>query len=309
MTLREAYKQGERLLEEAGVENAGLDAWYLLEHVTGTDKAAYYAEPDKVLIEWREKQYMTLAMRRAERIPLQHLTGVQEFMGLEFQVNEHVLIPRQDTEVLVETALWAAGELACQRKEKVLGILDLCTGSGCVLLSFLHHVRKQERTSGICCQGLGSDISQKAVETACMNAKLLGISAEFLCSDLFAHVQGTYEIIVSNPPYIKTEDIHGLQEEVRKYDPLSALDGKEDGLFFYKEITARAGRYLVPGGYLIFEIGCLQGEAVTAIMHRAGFRKVLIQKDLAGLDRVVTGVYDKDFCSHSVGVVRDKGRP
>lgn len=305
MTLREAYKQGESLLDAAGIENAGLDAWYLLEHVTGIDRTAYYAEPNKELTEGQEKEYINLAVRRAERMPLQHLTGVQEFMGLEFQVNEHVLIPRQDTEVLVETALWAAKELACQRKGKVLDILDLCTGSGCVLLSFLHHARQQEGTSGICCQGLGSDISQKAVEMARMNAKLLGISAEFLCSDLFAHVQGTYEIIVSNPPYIKTEDIHELQEEVRKYDPLPALDGKEDGLFFYKEITARAGRHLAPGGYLLFEIGCLQGEAVTAIMHREGFRKVLIQKDLAGLDRVVMGVYDKSYCTHPMGVNRN----
>lgn len=302
MTLREAYKQGESLLNVAGVENAGLDAWCLLEHVTGIDRALYYTEPDKGLTEGQEKQYMTLAMRRAERIPLQHLTGVQEFMGLEFQVNEHVLVPRQDTEVLVETALWAARELTCQRKRKVLDILDLCTGSGCVLLSFLHHARKQGETGAMGYRGLGTDISQKAVEMARMNAKLLGISAEFLCSDLFEHMQGTYEIIVSNPPYIKTGDIHGLQEEVRKYDPLLALDGKEDGLFFYKEIAARAGRHLAPGSYLIFEIGCLQGEAVTAIMHRAGFRKVVIQKDLAGLDRVVMGVYDKNYCTHPMGV-------
>lgn len=294
MTLEAAYEKGESLLRDAGIDNPRLDAWYLLEHVSGADKAAYYARPDVMLTKDRERQYMSLVKRRSKRVPLQHLTGVQEFMGLEFLVSEQVLIPRQDTEVLVEAAMRTAREFGRQMDGSIFKILDLCTGSGCVLLSLLHHVRKLELPP-VCvsCQGLGTDISQNAIDMALLNARRLNIGADFMCSDLFAQVRGTYQMITANPPYIKTKDIESLQEEVKKHDPLLALDGKEDGLFFYRKITAQAGKYLVRGGFLLFEIGAGQGKAVCALMQEAGFSKVVVQKDLAGLDRVVIGVYDK----------------
>ncbi|GAA0269377.1 peptide chain release factor N(5)-glutamine methyltransferase [Faecalicatena contorta] len=304
MTLREAYQRGEVLLTEAGITDARLDAWYLLEHVSGVGRAMYYVMPDKILTELQEKQYICFIEKRAQRIPLQHLTGTQEFMGLEFRVNEHVLIPRQDTETLVEEAIRfirkykakSYGALAgntgntCRKNEKIFRLLDMCTGSGCILLSILHEIRKEEKMR---IQGTGTDVSEKALETARENAESLHIRADFLHSDLFDKVEGTYQMIVSNPPYIRTDVIKTLQEEVRQHDPLLALDGKEDGLYFYREIVDKARRFLVSGGCLLFEIGADQGEAVQSMMCEAGYTHVAVKKDLAGLDRVVSGVYDE----------------
>ena len=304
MTLREAFQRGEELLTEAGITDARLDAWYLLEHVSGVGRAMYYAMPDKILTEVQEKQYIDFLEKRAQRIPLQHLTGTQEFMGLEFRVNEHVLIPRQDTETLVEESIRfirkykekscgvSAGITGSSRREneKAFRLLDMCTGSGCILLSILHEIRKEKK---LLIEGTGADVSEKALETARENAESLHIRADFLHSDLFDRVEGNFQMIVSNPPYIRTDVIETLQEEVRQHDPLLALDGKEDGLYFYREIVDTARRFLVSGGCLLFEIGADQGEAVQSMMCEAGYTHVAVKKDLAGLDRVVSGVYDE----------------
>ncbi|CUO75314.1 Release factor glutamine methyltransferase [[Eubacterium] contortum] len=304
MTLREAFQRGEELLTEAGITDARLDAWYLLEHVSGVGRAMYYAMPDKILTEVQEKQYIDFIEKRAQRIPLQHLTGTQEFMGLEFRVNEHVLIPRQDTETLVEESIRfirkykenscgvSAGITGSSRREneKAFRLLDMCTGSGCILLSILHEIRKEKK---LLIEGTGADVSEKALETARENAESLHIRADFLHSDLFDRVEGNFQMIVSNPPYIRTDVIETLQEEVRQHDPLLALDGKEDGLYFYREIVDTARRFLVSGGCLLFEIGAAQGEAVQSMMCEAGYTHVAVKKDLAGLDRVVSGVYDE----------------
>lgn len=304
MTLREAFQRGEELLTEAGITDARLDAWYLLEHVSGVGRAMYYAMPDKILTEVQEKQYIDFIEKRAQRNPLQHLTGTQEFMGLEFRVNEHVLIPRQDTETLVEESIRfirkykekscgvSAGITGSSRREneKAFRLLDMCTGSGCILLSILHEIRKEKK---LLIEGTGADVSEKALETARENAESLHIRADFLHSDLFDRVEGNFQMIVSNPPYIRTDVIETLQEEVRQHDPLLALDGKEDGLYFYREIVDTARRFLVSGGCLLFEIGADQGEAVQSMMCEAGYTHVAVKKDLAGLDRVVSGVYDE----------------
>lgn len=304
MTLREAYQRGEKLLTEAGITDARLDAWYLLEHVSGVGRAMYYAMPDNILTGVQEKQYIDFIEKRAQRIPLQHLTGTQEFMGLEFKVNEHVLIPRQDTETLVEESIRfirkykekscgvSAGNTGGSRREneKAFRLLDMCTGSGCILLSILHEIRKEKK---VLIEGTGADVSEKALETARENAKSLHIRADFLHSDLFDRVEGNFQMIVSNPPYIRTDVIETLQEEVRQHDPLLALDGKEDGLYFYREIVDTARRFLVSGGCLLFEIGADQGEAVQSMMCEAGYTHVAVKKDLGGLDRVVSGVYDE----------------
>ena len=304
MTLREAFQRGEELLTEAGITDARLDAWYLLEHVSGVGRAMYYAMPDKILTEVQEKQYIDFIEKRAQRIPLQHLTGTQEFMGLEFRVNEHVLIPSQDTETLVEEYIRfirkykenscgvSAGITGSSRREneKAFRLLDMCTGSGCILLSILHEIRKEKK---LLIEGTGADVSEKALETARENAESLHIRADFLHSDLFDRVEGNFQMIVSNPPYIRTDVIETLQEEVRQHDPLLALDGKEDGLYFYREIVDTARRFLVSGGCLLFEIGADQGEAVQSMMCEAGYTHVAVKKDLAGLDRVVSGVYDE----------------
>ena len=197
MTWKEAWKRGAQSLQKAGVEEYDLDAWYLLEHVTGITKASYYMEPEHPMHDQEEREYLELIRKRSTRIPLQHLTGVQEFMGLEFLVNEHVLIPRQDTEVLVETAL----DVCKQEQMGEIRLLDMCTGSGCILLSLLHELKPRTVT------GVGVDLSKEALCVAEKNAEKLKIDAEFLESDLFENVKGTYDVIVSNPPYIRTSVI------------------------------------------------------------------------------------------------------
>lgn len=282
MTFREVLNWGKEQLQHAGILEYDLDAWLLLEHVSGISRAMYFVRDREEMEESCRKQYEEAIRRRESRVPLQHITGVQEFMGYNFHVNEHVLIPRQDTEILVEEADREAKKTGAKR------ILDLCTGSGCILLSLL---KMNENRSGT-----GSDLSEMALKTAKENRDLLGIQeerAEFLQSDLFEKIEGTYDMIVSNPPYIRTEEIRKLQDEVRLHDPYEALDGKEDGLYFYRRIISEADRYFDHQGMLIFEIGYDQAEDVRRLMEEAGYRKVWIKKDLAGLDRVVGGVYNK----------------
>lgn len=276
MNLRSALEYGKESLQEANIEDAANDAWLLLSYVTGITRAVYFMDMERELTGQQEGEYLDYLSRRQKRVPLQHITGEQEFMGLTFRVNEHVLVPRQDTEVLVETVL----EKACPGME----ILDMCTGSGCILISLLKLGKELS--------GAGVDVSEKALVMARENAKRQGVDAEFLHSDLFTDVRGQYDIIVSNPPYIRTEVIRGLQEEVRLYDPMLALDGKEDGLHFYRRIIEESPKYLKEKGSLYFEIGHDQGQEVSALMKEAGFTGVTVKKDLAGLDRVVFGVYN-----------------
>lgn len=282
-TLQEIYKEGREVLEESGNEESAIDAWLLLSYVTGISKAAYYGDPQKEVSAKEAERYFACIQKRCEKIPLQHITGEQEFMGYTFHVNEHVLIPRQDTECLVEEAL--------KTLEEDMRVLDLCTGSGCILLSLLKMGREKRKKEGV--TGIGADISGEALYMAKRNAEALQVEAGFIQSDLFERVEGTFDMIVSNPPYIPTAEIEGLQEEVRIHDPYIALDGKEDGLHFYRKIVKESLRYLNPGGYLMFEIGCEQGEAVSSLMREAGYQDLYIKKDLSGLDRVVCGRYDR----------------
>lgn len=292
VTLKEAADWGKAELEKNGVEEASLDAWYLLEHVTGMSRAAYYAYPETGMTAKQEREYRDLIQRRGRHIPLQHLTGTQEFMGLEFQVNEHVLIPRQDTETLVEYALGHLKKGKLPGKEGKVKILDLCTGSGCILLSVLTFAREDLKKRNLpgTVEGVGADISEDALCVAEKNAKRLYPGAEFVKSDLFKSISGRYGMILSNPPYIPTEEIKSLQEEVRLHDPFIALDGKEDGLYFYRKIISDAPDFLEHGGILAFEIGYDQAEEVSRLFKSAGYTEITVKKDLAGLDRVVSGV-------------------
>lgn len=268
-----ALRQAEQMLADADVPNAALDAEYLLEHLTGWNRARQFMEKDRIMEKDLYERYIVLAKERAKRIPLQHIIGTQEFMGLEFEVNEHVLVPRQDTEVLVEHAL------------KILkdgdSVLDLCTGSGCILLSLMK--------LGPLLNGTGGDISKDALEVANRNKEKLGVNAKFVETDLFSKITKKYDLITSNPPYIPTGIIPDLMPEVREHDPYIALDGKEDGLWFYERITEEAPKHLYRGGYLMYEIGVDQGEAVSAMLERAGFKDIRVEKDYSGNDRVVIG--------------------
>ena len=275
MTWKEAYEYGQQQLNNAHIDEAKLDAWYLLEYATGMSRTMYYLHMDEEMDAKQVTMYKEYIETRAHHIPLQHITGVQEFMGLTFHVNEHVLIPRQDTEVLVESVLHIM--------RPGMNILDMCTGSGCILISLLK--------LGANSTGVGVDISKEALDVAKENAEKIGVDAKFLQSNLFSEVDGRYDVIVSNPPYIRTEVIEELAEEVKFHDPCLALDGKEDGLFFYRNIVKESPNYLKKNGKLYFEIGYDQGEAVRTLMEEAGFREVTVKKDLAGLDRVVFGVY------------------
>lgn len=285
-TLEILLKEGISVLETAGIEEARLDAWLLLEYVTGKNRAWYYAHCREMADMETEEKYRELCRKRAEHIPLQHLTKNAYFMGYDFYVDENVLVPRQDTEVLVEEALEILKSVDAPK------ILDMCTGSGCILLSILKELPGAE--------GTGVDLSEAALEVAKRNAQNLqtGDRAFFTKSDLFSGDYFTqnsgkdlpeYDMLISNPPYIATDEISKLMDEVRLHDPYMALDGKEDGLYFYREITARCGRYLKPGGWLLYEIGHDQGKAVPEIMKQAGFVHIQVKKDLAGLDRVVLG--------------------
>lgn len=276
MTLREAYEWGQRQLSQAEIEDASVDAWYLLEFTTGISRAMYFMKMQEQMNESLEEKYQEYIRVRASHIPLQHITGVQEFMGLEFEVNEHVLVPRQDTEVLVESVLKVL--------KPGMKVLDMCTGSGCILISLLKFCGGAS--------GTGADISEEALKIAEKNRDKMGVEAELIQSDLFENIIGKYDVIVSNPPYIRTAVIEELKEEVKFHDPFLALDGKEDGLYFYRKIVEKSPEFLKSGGELYFEIGHDQGEDVKNLMKNAGFSDVIVKKDLAGLDRVVFGRYN-----------------
>ena len=280
MTYRECYEQGCRTLQAAGIEEATLDARLLLEAVCGTDRNDLLVHGEQPVMPQAEEKYLHWIRQRTEHIPLQQLTGEQDFMGLTFSVNEHVLIPRQDTEILVEEVL--------KELHDRMRILDMCTGSGCILLSLLHYSND--------CEGLGVDLSAEALEVAGRNVlKVLtpekAEHAHFLQSDLFEKVEGKFEIIVSNPPYIASAEVEKLMPEVRDHEPRMALDGTEDGLHFYRRIIKEAGKHLVNSGMLFFEIGYDQGQAVSELMRAGGYREVQVVQDYAGLDRVVLGTY------------------
>ncbi len=277
MNYKQVYELGKSRLEEADVAEAALDARLLLEYVCGTSRNDLLVHGDREVADVQVEQYLEYIARRKSRMPLQHITGVQDFMGLEFAVNEHVLIPRQDTEILVEEVM----------KDEYDGgrILDMCTGSGCILISLLHYSNW--------CQGVGVDVSGAALAVAVENATRILPEEKrpvFVESNLFDAVDGKFDIIVSNPPYIRTKVIETLMPEVKDFEPMQALDGYEDGLYFYRRIVEESLKYLNKGGRLYFEIGHDQGEDVSALLEKAGFEQIRVVKDYAGLDRVVCSI-------------------
>ena len=273
MTLSGLLREGREALQAAGIPEWDLDAWYLLEYAAHCTKNEYFLRPEKEVLPQEKQLYRTLIRKRSAHIPLQYLTGSQEFMGLSFSVDENVLIPRQDTEILVEEALRALGS--------GMRVLDVCTGSGCILLSLL------KLCAGL--EGTGTDLSEKALQVAGENARRLGVEASFVQGDLFEPGSGKYDCIVSNPPYIASREGAALMEEVRDHEPRMALDGGEDGLYFYRKIAAQSPKYLNDRGRIFLEIGFDQGEAVAGLLA-PGFDEVRIVQDLAGLDRVVCGI-------------------
>ena len=247
LKLQRIYKEGSAYLESRQIPDAQIDAWYLLEYVTGISRASYYGNPEKNISEEEAKRYWEYLEKRARRIPLQHITGSQEFMGYEFLVNEHVLIPRQDTENLVEEALKVI--------RPDMHVLDMCTGSGCIPISLLKYAAERKHITGV--KAVGADISADALEVAKKNAQRLKVPVIWVQSDIFENVSESFDLIVSNISHLND------------------------------------------GAWLMFEIGHDQAEDVSKLMKNAGFCNIYVKKDLAGLDRVVCGMYNKRVVENS----------
>ena len=312
MTYREILFQAEKKLQDAGIYEAKNDAWLLFEYAFNMARHEYIMKMNDIVTDKnRTDTYAAYIDKRITHVPVQHITGSQEFMGLKFFVSDAVLIPRQDTEILVERALriikknqGAAGdkinnvpgadtdEANQEKTDRAFGgyqVLDMCTGSGCIAISI-------QKLSGVSVTAV--DISEEALGIAKRNAEYNGVTdIKFINSNLFekinensdCDIHGKYDMIVSNPPYIPSRDIEELMPEVRDYEPRLALDGTEDGLEFYRRITKESPKYIKSGGWLLYEIGSDQGEAVKNLMEESGYTDVAILKDLAGLDRVVIG--------------------
>ncbi len=334
LSYREVISACESALRESGIADAAVDAWLLFSSVTRMDRSQYYLHMNEPMPENEVAAYQKLAEERSSRIPLQYILEETEFMGLPFRVTPDVLIPRQDTEILVEEAL--------KLIQPGMRVLDLCTGSGCIAISLAklseNLERKEEGIAGELdveqaagrkadadgefyaevvaesetetptkaqklqfnvnndrnvtvetCTVTASDISEAALVVAQENARINDVQVSFVQSDLFSNIEGTFDMIVSNPPYIPRHVIEGLEPEVTDHEPHGALDGGEDGLDFYRRIVAEALAHLKPGGWILFEIGCEQGEAVMELLREAGYEEVSCKQDLAHLDRVVLG--------------------
>lgn len=279
MTIKEAVNAASsKLKNHAGTP--ALDAYVIMGSVTGKERWYLISHEDETLPEETLKEYFLLIDKRLGGMPVQYITGCQEFMSLNFFVNKSVLVPRPDTEILVEEAIKHISALPEGRKIKVL---DIGTGSGCIAISIAKYTKEVEVTA--------VDISMDALAAAERNAVFLGVKdkVEFICSDLFEKVDKSFDVIVSNPPYIPSALIGGLQTEVRVYEPHQALDGGEDGLDYYRRLVQEGFAHLNPGGVMMFEIGYDQAVDIRQIINEfEGYNNFAVIRDLAGLDRVVT---------------------
>lgn len=318
MTIREVLTNIRERLQKAGIEDLEYESWAFLDWKLHVDRAEFYMNPNGEVKEELLEGLEEVLQKREQRIPLQYLMGECEFMGYDFYVDERVLIPRQDTECLVELAVESirtemlyrkqknlvaqhtesnrtnilSGDSVCNVNDRKLKqdikrikVLDLCTGSGCIGISVAKLCPEAEVTL--------ADISEGALAVAGKNAKNLEAEVTLVKGNLFENIEGRFDYILSNPPYIPSEVIEGLMPEVREHEPRLALDGEADGLSFYRQIIEQAPEYLNPDGRIYFEIGAEQGADLTRLMTERGFSEVKVHKDLAGLDRIVTGIYSR----------------
>jgi release factor glutamine methyltransferase len=283
-TNRELLKEGSMQLRAAGITEADTDAWLLFSACMGLNRTEYLMRSDAVVPDDKAEEYLGKLKRRARREPVQYIEETAPFMGFDFYVNENVLIPRMDTEILVSEAIKRARIMFSQRQHDVnFRILDMCTGSGCIAQS-TYLLLKNE---GCTVEVDAVDISEKALEVAGINASRLGAQVKLIRGNLFENVDNKYSMILSNPPYIRTDVIADLEPEVREHEPMLALDGTADGLYFYREITDKAWEYLENNGILMYEIGYDQALEVSDMLRQKGYTDIAVIKDFAGLDRVV----------------------
>lgn len=280
MNIRDAIVEYSKQLDIIS-DTPRLDVEILLQKALGgVDRLYIHLNLSEELEIEQEEIFLRFIEERLKGRPIAYIVNNREFMGLDFYVKEGVLIPRPDTEILVEEII----EL-CKDKDD-LDILDIGTGSGAITVSLAKYIEKSRLTS--------LDISEIALEIAKKNAKSNGVidKINFIKSDLFQQIVGTnlkFDIIVSNPPYIRKRDIDELHTQVKDYEPYNALEGGIDGLDFYRNITEQSKNYLKPGGILAYEVGHDQAEEVVKIMQNNGYNKIYIKKDLQGIDRVVIG--------------------
>ncbi|MDE6625306.1 MAG: peptide chain release factor N(5)-glutamine methyltransferase [Lachnospiraceae bacterium] len=286
-SIQELLQYGKEQLEQSGNEYAKYERKVLLEEVLGCNYMYMLMNGEEEVHPEKEEEYKAKLSRRLEHYPLQYLLGYAHFMDYTFLVNEDVLIPRNDTEILVECAdeiikrETAAGTEAERLPGEKYRVIDLCCGTGCIGISLkLYHGAIEL---------VLTDISEKALDVAKRNLEKYNLEAELICGDLFCGISHKADMIISNPPYIESRVIGTLMPEVREYEPMMALDGGETGLDFYEKITAQAPDHLRTGGWLLFEIGYNQNEAVQKLMRECGFKDVVGKKDYSGLDRVVMG--------------------
>ena len=277
MTVSEAIKKYSEIFSSLGIETALLDTRLIVMKATGFDKVKLFTENDHTLTEAELKTAEELFSRRKNFEPMQYIFGRCEFMGIDFLLNADTLIPRADTEILVESVLDELKKRQLQNKK----LLDIGTGSGAILISLLKYDNEAS--------GSGIDISENAISAAKKNSELNSVSerCNFFKSDLFENINETYDIIISNPPYIETDVIATLSPQVKDYEPIRALDGGNDGLDFYRKIISQASSYLNKNGMIFFEIGFSQANDVKTLLAEHGFKDIVIKKDLADLDRVV----------------------
>jgi release factor glutamine methyltransferase len=283
MTIRDALDMAVKELKIANIKTPTLEAGALLCYVMKCDKAFIYAHSDYILSESERIFFFDLVKQRIKGKPFQYIVGNQEFMSLNFKVTPDVLIPRNDTEILVETII-----NKCKDKDKdKVNIIDVGTGSGCIAVSLAHYIKN--------CHVVAVDISREALKVAKFNAllnkvenKITFFNLDILSSSAFPFQISYFDVIVSNPPYISSDEILVLQKEVREYEPSIALDGGRDGLAFYKKISEIASKYLKIGGIIAFEVGYKQSQLVSDII-RKNFHEIEVIKDLSGIDRVVLG--------------------
>ena len=289
MTIKEVLKIGVEELKNINIQEPISKARLILAFELCKNKEYLITHDEEEIEEKVFNSFFGKIQRLIDGEPLQYLTGQQEFMKLNFMVNKNVLIPRQDTEILVEEVLNLSNDF------KDLKILDMCTGSGAIAISISHYLMDRENVGGDASTPhflsnikiYAVDISSKALEVAKYNNEKLNANVKFLESDLFQKVEEKFNIIVSNPPYIKTSVIEKLDEEV-KNEPKLALDGGQDGLFFYRKIIENAHNFLEKDGYLCLEIGYDQRDEVIDIINKTGkYEEVYSKKDLAGNDRIV----------------------
>ena len=271
--IKDIFIEYKKILKENNFDTYSLDVEVLLMNVTGFSKTQLYLNTDYTLKTEEYEKFKKFFNRRLKNEPIAYIIEKCEFMGMDFLLNNHTLIPRPDTEILVEKAIEIIN------KNNFNNALDIGTGSGAIAISLAKYCNINVTAL---------DINNEAIEMAKKNASMNKVkNIEFIQSDIFEKINNKYDIIVSNPPYIKTEDIKTLEKNVKDYEPILALDGGKSGLIFYEKITNNAIKYLNKNGYLMFEIGYDQAKDVKNIMENNNFYNITVLKDLSGLDRVV----------------------